>query len=329
MLSLVIIVAFALTFDFINGFHDTANAVAGSVSTRVLTPRKAVLMAAVLNFVGASVSTRVAATIGKGIVDPKLINAEVLIGALAAAITWNLLTWYYGLPSSSSHALIGGIVGSVAAKNGFAALNVHGLVKKIVLPLFISPIIGFAVGFVLMIILIWIVRKVSPRQVTKSFSRMQIFSAAFIAFSNGSNDAQKSMGIITLALLSAGYLKDFSVPFWVIAACATAMAVGTSLGGWRIIKTMGSRIMRLEPIYGFASDTASSLVIVGASFLGAPVSTTHVVSSAIMGVGSTKRLTAVRWGVALNIVSAWVMTAPISAMLGAVFYLLASFIISS
>lgn len=327
MLSLLIVVILlALVFDFINGFHDTANAVAASVSTRVLTPRQAILMAAVLNFVGALISTEVAATIGKGIVNPQFITTEVLIGALAGAIIWNLLTWYYGLPSSSSHALIGGIVGSVAAQNGFGVLNYQGLIKKVVIPLLVSPLIGFAVGYILMLSLLWLLRKASPRKVTGRFSRLQIFSAAFMAFSHGSNDAQKSMGIITAALLTAGYLQEFMVPLWVILACASAMAIGTSLGGWRIIKTMGSRIMRLEPINGFASDTASSLVILGASFFGAPVSTTHVVSSAIMGVGATKRLSAVRWGVALNIVSAWVMTAPLSAAIGALTYMLLKFL---
>jgi PiT family inorganic phosphate transporter len=323
MLSLLILVILlALAFDFINGFHDTANAVAASVSTRVLTPRQAILMAAVLNFAGALVSTEVAATIGKGIVNPQFITTEVLSGALAGAIIWNLVTWYYGLPSSSSHALIGGMVGSVVAQSGFGILNYQGLIKKVVIPLLVSPLIGFGVGFLLMILLLWLFRKASPRGVTGHFSRLQVFSAAFMAFSHGSNDAQKSMGVITAALLAAGFLQQFVVPLWVVLACATVMAVGTSLGGWRIIKTMGSRITRLEPIYGFASDTASSLVILGASVFGAPVSTTHVVSSAIMGVGSTKRLTAVRWGVALNIVSAWVMTAPISAVIGALCYLL-------
>ncbi len=321
MLSLlVIVILLALVFDFINGFHDTANAVAASVSTRVLTPRQAIIMAAVLNFVGALVSTEVAATIGKGIVNPQFITSEVLIGALAGAIIWNLVTWYFGLPSSSSHALIGGIIGSVAAQNGFGVLNYQGLMKKVVLPLLVSPLIGFAIGFLLMILLLWIFRRTSPRKASGHFARLQIFSAAFIAFSHGSNDAQKSMGIIAAALVAAGYLQQFTVPLWVVLACATAMAAGTSMGGWRIIKTMGSRIMRLEPINGFASDTASSLVILGATFFGAPVSTTHVASSAIMGVGATKRLTAVRWGVALNIISAWIMTAPISAILAALIF---------
>lgn len=321
MLSLlVLVILLALAFSFVNGFHDTANAVAASVSTRVLSPRNAIRMAAVLNFAGALMGTNVAATIAKGIVDPQFITIEILISALAGAIIWSLLTWYYGLPSSSSHALIGGMVGSVAAKNGFGVLNYQGLLKKVVMPLFVSPVLGFAIGFILMILLFWVVRKKSPRKVSGHFSRLQVFSAAFMAFSHGSNDAQKSVGIITVALMAAGYLKHFEIPFWVILACSIAMAAGTSLGGWRIIKTMGSRIMRLEPIYGFASDTASSLVILGASAFGAPVSTTHVVSSAIMGVGATKRIRAVRWGVALEIVNAWVMTAPVSAAIGALCY---------
>lgn len=328
MLSLLLLVILlALAFSFVNGFHDTANAVAASVSTRVLSPRNAIKMAAVLNLAGALVGTKVAATIAKGIVDPKFMTVKMLSGALAGAIIWSLLTWYYGLPSSSSHALIGGMVGSVAAENGFQVLNYQGLMKKVVIPLFVSPLLGFAVGFVLMIMLLWLVRKLSPRKVSGHFSRLQILSAAFMAFSHGSNDAQKSVGIITVALMAAGYLERFEVPFWVILASSIAMAAGTSLGGWRIIKTMGSRIMRLEPIYGFASDTASSLVILGASAFGAPVSTTHVVSSAIMGVGATKRLTAVRWGVALDIVSAWLMTAPISAAMGALCYWLIKLVV--
>lgn len=329
MLSLSIIVLLALIFNFINGFHDTANAVAGSVSTRVLTPKQAITMAAVLNMIGALVSTKVAATIGKGIVSPQFIDTKIIIGALLAAIIWNLLTWYYGLPSSSSHALIGGIVGSVAAKNGFAVLNYHELINKVVLPLLVTPIVGFAVGFGLMIILLWIVRGISPRRVTRYFSRLQILSAVFMAFSHGSNDAQKSMGVIAVAMLSAGYLQEFSVPLWVVIACALSMAAGTSLGGWRIIRTIGSKIMRLEPINGFASDTASSLVILVSSVFGAPVSTTHIVSSAIMGVGATKRARAVRWGVAIDIVSAWVLTLPITGLIGAASYFLISFLISS
>ncbi|MDN5293106.1 MAG: inorganic phosphate transporter, PiT family [Eubacteriales bacterium] len=321
MLSLLaLVVILALTFDFINGFHDTANAIATSVSTRVLSPSKAILMAAVLNFFGALTSTGVATTIGKGIVAPELINNEVLIAGLVGAITWNLITWYYGLPSSSSHALIGGVIGGVAAGKGLSVLNVRGIVEKIFLPLVVSPIIGFFVSYFFMITLIWIVHRLTPYTINKYFSKLQVLSAAFMAFSHGSNDAQKSMGIITAALVSAGVLSSFQVPKEVILACALAMALGTSVGGWRIIKTIGSRIIRLEPFDGFAAESSSALVIIGASALHLPVSTTHVISSAIMGTGATRRLSAVRWRVARDIVLAWIFTAPMSALIAVLFY---------
>lgn len=317
-----LVIFFALLFDFINGFHDTANAIATSITTRVLSPAQAIFMAAVLNFVGALVSTEVAHTIGQGIVDPLLINNKVLIAGLLGAIIWNLFTWFYGLPSSSSHALIGGIVGAVVGSKGFTVLNGKGLVESIFLPLITSPLIGFVIAYIVMQLIFLLVGNLAHRIVNTHFSKLQIISAAFVAFSHGSNDAQKSMGIITAALFSAGLIPAFKVPPLVIFACALAMALGTSLGGWRIIKTLGSRIIRLEPVHGFAAEASAALVIISASLLGKPVSTTHVISAAIMGVGSTKRISAVRWTVARNIVNAWLLTAPMSAVVAYIAFIL-------
>lgn len=322
-----LVILLALGFDFINGFHDTANAIATSVSTRVLSPLQAIVMAAGLNFIGALISTKVASTIGKGIVDPKFINNEVIIAGLIGAIIWNLITWYYGLPSSSSHALIGGVAGAVVAAQGWAALNAGGLLEKIFLPLIASPIIGFLISYVVMGIIFWLVGNMSPKSVNKHFSKLQIVSAAFMSFSHGSNDAQKSMGIITAALLSSGLIKTFQVPVEVVIACAAAMALGTSLGGWRIIRTMGTRIIKLEPVHGFAAEASAAMVIIGASILGKPVSTTHVISGSIMGVGATKRMSAVRWNVAKNIVNAWLLTAPLSALVAGLVYFVISRVI--
>ena len=326
-LFIVLVIVLALVFDFINGFHDTANAIATSVSTRVLTPLQAILMAAGLNFVGALISTKVASTIGQGIVDPQFINNEVLIAGLTGAIIWNLVTWYYGLPSSSSHALIGGVAGAVLAAQGWTSLNAGGLIEKIFLPLIASPLIGFMIAYMVMGSIFWLVGNMAPKLVNKHFSRLQIISAAFMAFSHGSNDAQKSMGIITAALLSTGIISTFEVPVEVVLACATAMALGTSLGGWRIIKTMGSRIIKLEPVHGFAAEASAAMVIIAASIMGRPVSTTHVISASIMGVGATKRMSAVRWNVAKNIVNAWLLTAPLSALVAALVYFFISLLI--
>ena len=326
-LFIVLVIVLALVFDFINGFHDTANAIATSVSTRVLTPLQAILMAAGLNFVGALISTKVASTIGQGIVDPQFINNEVLIAGLTGAIIWNLVTWYYGLPSSSSHALIGGVAGAVLAAQGWTSLNAGGLIEKIFLPLIASPLIGFMIAYMVMGSIFWLVGNMAPKFVNKHFSRLQIISAAFMAFSHGSNDAQKSMGIITAALLSTGIISTFEVPVEVVLACATAMALGTSLGGWRIIKTMGSRIIKLEPVHGFAAEASAAMVIIAASIMGRPVSTTHVISASIMGVGATKRMSAVRWNVAKNIVNAWLLTAPLSALVAALVYFFISLLI--
>lgn len=317
-----IVIILALIFDFINGFHDTANAIATSVSTRALQPNHAVMMAAGLNFFGAMVSTGVAKTIGGGIVSsPNLIDEKIIIAALIGAITWNLLTWWIGLPSSSSHALIGGLIGAVLISVGTSGLNWNG-VGKIVAALIASPAIAFVTGIIVMNIIFRLFEKFPPQFINDKFRKMQVVSAAMIAFSNGSNDAQKSMGIITLALFSGGYIAEFEVPTFVKVMCAAAMAIGTASGGWRIIKTVGGKIFKLEPPSGFAADLNSSCVVFGATLLHLPVSTTHVVSGSIMGVGTAKRVNAVRWGTAQQMVKAWGMTIPITAAIGAsAFYL--------
>ncbi len=316
------VVLFAVLFDYINGFHDTANAIATSVSTRAISPQKAVMMAAILNFAGALISTGVAKTIGGDLVlSPSLITLEVIVAALVGAIIWNIATWYYGIPSSSSHALIGGIIGAVSISVGPAALNFTGI-ETIVLSLVLSPIVALGTGYLIMVLLLWIFGRYSPIDLNHRFRKMQILSASLMAFSHGSNDAQKAMGIITLALMSGGYLETMDVPMWVKLACATSMAMGTAAGGWRIISTMGNKIFKMESINGFAADLNSSLVIFGATFLHLPVSTTHVVSGSIMGVGSSKRVKAVNWGVARSMLVAWVVTIPLSALLSAGVFLL-------
>lgn len=315
-----VVVFFALAFDYINGFHDTANAIATSVSTRALEPQYAVLLAAVLNFAGALYSTGVAKTIGGDLVkSASLVNQPVIISALFGAIVWNLITWWFGIPSSSSHALVGGVLGAVSVGAGFNAINFDG-VEKIILSLVVSPLIAMAGGYILMILMMWIFRNYEPGKLNDNFKKMQLLSASMMSFSHGSNDAQKAMGIITLALLSSGHIPTLDVPLWVKFACATAMASGTAIGGWKIIKTMGGKIFKLEPITGFAADLNSSLVIFAATNLHLPVSTTHVVSGSIMGVGSSKRLTAVRWGVAQQMLFAWVLTIPFSAITSALMY---------
>jgi len=310
---IIIVVALALVFDYINGFHDTANAIATSISTKALSPRNAILIAACLNFLGALSGTAVAATIGKGIVAPEVVTPDVLISALIGAIFWNLFTWLYGIPSSSSHALIGGLTGAVIGSFGFQQVNWHGF-GKILAGLILSPILGLILGSLIMILLFWLFSGSAPARVNNNFRKLQVLSACMASFAHGSNDAQKSMGIITLTLVSAGLLTTFTVPFWVKASCAIAMASGTAFGGWKIIRTMGGKIFRIEPINGFAADFSASAIIWGASLLGAPVSTTHVVSSSIMGVGAAKRLKGVRWNIARQILIAWVVTIPSSAL---------------
>lgn len=328
----IVIVAFALIFDYINGFHDTANAIATVVSTRVLSPKVAIAMAAGLNFVGALMGTHVAKTIGAGIINTDIVLKDgmhgqvVVLAALIGAIVWNIITWWLGLPSSSSHALIGGLIGSAAiygALRDFSfgtILELDSILKKVVYPLFASPIAGFAAGFGLMVLLSWLFFKAHPVKVKHIFGKLQIVSSALMALSHGTNDAQKSMGIITLALVLAGVQTQMEVPLWVKLACAIAMALGTASGGWRIIKTMGHKIFKLETIHGFAAETSAAAVIFAASHFGAPISTTHVISSSILGVGATKRLSAVRWGIAGNIIVAWFLTIPASALLSAGVY---------
>lgn len=326
MMGVIIITVLALSFDFMNGFHDTANAIATSVGTRSLRPGTAIAMAAVLNLVGALVSAGVAKTIGSDIVSPSSVSTLVIVSALITAILWNIITWYFGIPSSSSHALIGSLLGAaIVFKGTIYVVSWYSFFVKIILWLILSPVIGFFVGFLVMTIFMWILRGATPRFVTRFFSKAQILSAASMAFSHGSNDAQKSMGIITMALVSSGLLSSFDVPFWVRLSCALMMALGTAVGGKRIIKTMGVSIARLAPVNGFAADAGAAAVILTATAMHAPVSTTHVISTSIMGVGATKRLSAVRWIVAKNIVIAWVMTIPICAIIaGLIMFVLGS-----
>ena len=311
---LISVILLATIFDFINGFHDTANAIATSVSTRVLSPKVAVSMAAVLNMVGALSGTAVAKTVGVGLVETYSITQITVISALISAIVWDIITWYFGLPTSSSHAILSSIVGAAIATAGTGVIIQKG-VYKVLLGLIISPVIGIILGFFLMVFLIWLFRRSAPSLVSTLFGRLQILSAAYMAFSHGSNDAQKTMGIITMALVSYYKLPDFHVPFWVIVLCATVMAMGTAAGGWRIIKTLGMRLVHLKPIHGFAAETAAATVIEIASRIGLPLSTTHIISSTIMGVGASKRLSAVRWGIGGNIVLAWVLTLPACGLL--------------
>jgi PiT family inorganic phosphate transporter len=313
-LLLIVVVVLAVGFDYINGFHDTANAIATSVSTRALRPSHAILMSATANFVGALTGTAVAKTIASGLATtPSGDAGQVIVAAaLIGAITWNLVTWRLGIPSSSSHALIGGLIGAVIAASGTGALNGPGIFDKVLFPLVASPILGVVIGFGLMVVLLNVFRGAHPRKLNDRFRRLQVLSAAYMAFSHGSNDAQKTMGIITLALVAGGVLAEPTVPLWVILIAASAISLGTAAGGWRIIKTMGQRVVKLDPVHGFAAETTAATIIFGASHFGMPVSTTHVISSAIIGVGSSDRLSAVRWGVAGNIVIAWVLTIPAS-----------------
>ncbi|MEZ5962804.1 MAG: inorganic phosphate transporter [Planctomycetota bacterium] len=336
MVSLLLaVIVMAIVFDYINGFHDAANAVATVVSTGVLPMRTAVLLAAVLNFAGAMAGTAVAKTIASGFAEPGDVTQLVVLAALIGACVWNLITWWFGIPSSSSHALIGGLAGGVVAHAGAGAFHWSALGNKVMVPLVVSPAIGFVVAFLLMIGLIWIATRLRPSIVRRGSRRLQLVSAAAMAFSHGSNDAQKSMGIITLALVAfvaGGHAlpewapswvmpaNEGAVPTWVVIACASAIALGTAAGGARIIKTMGTKIIRITPLHGFAAETAGAATILGASHFGVPVSTTHCINAAIMGVGASNRLSAVRWGVATNIVIAWVLTLPAAALMAMVSY---------
>jgi PiT family inorganic phosphate transporter len=315
---LVVVILLAVAFDYINGFHDTANAIATSVATRALHPRQAIVMAAAFNFIGAFAGTAVAKTIGSGLVQEETTTQGVVIAALVGAIVWNLITWARGLPSSSSHALIGGLIGATLIASGAQALQVGGIVGKVLLPMIISPLIGFAGAFALMLSIYWIFRRAHRRPLGRIFRRVQVVSAGFMAFSHGSNDAQKTMGIITLALFSAGVIDDVTVPTWVIVVAATALSLGTAIGGWRIMRTMGHRVADLEPVHGFAAETTAATILFTTAHFGIPVSTTHVISSAIIGVGSSRGPRGVRWGVARNILVAWVVTIPAAASVAAV-----------
>ena len=318
---LVIVVLLAIAFDYVNGFHDTANAIATSVATRALAPRYAILMAAAFNFIGAFAGTAVAKTIGSGLVDETTTTQVVIAAALIGAIAWNLITWQRGLPSSSSHALIGGLLGATIVAAGTGALKVDGIVGKVLIPMFTSPLLGFFIAFALMVALYWIFRSAKRKPMAVRFRRLQILSAAFMAFAHGSNDAQKTMGVITLALVAAGVIPDFTVPIWVIVVSATALSLGTAVGGWRIMHTMGQRVAKLEPVHGFAAETTAATILLATAHLGMPVSTTHVISGAIMGVGSSQGLRHVRWGVARRILVAWVLTIPAAGILAAVAWL--------
>lgn len=327
--AIVIVIILALAFDFINGFHDTANSIATSVSTRVLTPRQAIIMAAGLDLVGALLFSKVADTISTGIVSVSIPN-YVVISALLAAIVWNLFTWYFGIPSSSSHAMMGALVGSsLSYALQWGVVKWDGLLNKVVIPLITSPVIGFVLGFSVMKLLFYLLKPFSQTFVNKWFSKLQIVSAASMALSHGMNDAQKSMGIITLALISAGYWQvGHGIPLWVKVMCAIAIASGVSVGGWKIIKTMGMNMIKLQPINGFAAETSAALVILFSTLSGKPVSTTHIISSAIMGVGASKRLSAVRWALARNIVWAWLLTIPVTGLLGALVTILLKLVIA-
>jgi PiT family inorganic phosphate transporter len=318
LLALIVVIVLAVVFDYINGFHDTANAIATSVATRALHPRHAILMATAFNFIGAFAGTAVAKTIGAGLVDEQTTTQAVVAAALVGAITWNIITWYYGLPSSSSHALIGGLLGSTIVAAGTGALKLDGLVGKVLVPMVSSPLIGFTGAFLLMLALYWIFRRAKRKPMARAFRRLQVLSAGYMAFSHGSNDAQKTMGIITLALFAGGAIPTVDVPFWVIVVSATALSLGTAVGGWRIMRTMGHRVVQLEPVHGFAAETTAATVLFATAHFGMPVSTTHVISSAIMGVGSARGPKGVRWGVARRILLAWVITIPAAGTVAAV-----------
>ncbi len=317
---LLAVLALAVIFDYINGFHDTANAIATSVSTRALKPQWAIAMSAVANFAGALTGTAVAKTVGAGLVDQQFEGQVVVAAALVGAIVWNLITWRLGIPSSSSHALIGGLLGASAAAFGPGAWNVDGIIGKVIVPLVSSPIAGLVIGLLLMMVIFNVFRHANPKKMQDRFRRLQVLSAGYMAFSHGSNDAQKTMGVMTLALVSAGVISDFKVPFWVIVLAASAISLGTAAGGWRIIRTMGTRVVKLDPVHGFAAETTAATIIFGASQLGMPVSTTHVISSAIMGTGVSDRFNSIRWGIARNIGIAWVLTLPLSGLTAAVAY---------
>jgi PiT family inorganic phosphate transporter len=317
---LVVVVLVALGFDFTNGFHDTANAVATSVSTRALSPRLAVLIASGANLAGAFVTTAVAKTVGKGIIDTGLANEKTVLAALIGAIVWNLITWRAGLPSSSSHALIGGLVGAAIAQSGLEGVQWHGLVHSVAIPAIAAPAIAFAGAFLLLLAIYWLLVWMNPGMANRSFRLGQLASGTWVAFTHGANDAQKTMGVIALALFEGGHLSHFYIPTWVIVSAGLAIAAGTYVGGWRIMKTLGQRVVNMEPASGFAAQITAGATIYSATKLGYPLSTTHVISGSVLGSGATKRLSAVRWGVAGNIVTAWLLTIPAAGLVAAALY---------
>jgi PiT family inorganic phosphate transporter len=316
---LVAVVVTALLFDYTNGFHDAANAVATSISTRAVPPNLALFAAAVLNVVGALVSTHVAATLAKGIVVPESITPPVMLGGLVGAIFWNLLTWWWALPSSSSHCLIGGVAGAVLATSGPDSVLWAGILEKVLIPTLAAPLVGFGVGILLMVAILWIFRHAHPGRLMRRFRLAQLASASVMAFSHGSNDAQKTMGVITLALFAGGAIPALEVPLWVKLASAVMIGAGTYSGGRRIIRTLGMRLVKLSPAHGFAAETAASGVLLATAYLGYPVSTTHVITTSVMGVGATQRLSAVRWGLTVDIFAAWLFTLPAAGLVGAAF----------
>jgi len=320
---LLVVLGLAVLFDYINGFHDTANAIATSVSTRALKPEHAILMSATANFVGALTGTAVAKTIASGLATTPdgAAGQTIVAAALIGATAWNLLTWRLGIPSSSSHALIGGLLGAVVVSVGAEAIKLDGVRDKVLVPLVLSPVLGITIGFLFMVVLLNVFQRAHPQRLNDRFRRLQVLSAAYMAFSHGSNDAQKTMGIMTLALLAAGVIPNSDIPLWVILLAATAISLGTAAGGWRIIRTMGQKVVKLDPVHGFAAETTAATIIFTASHFGMPVSTTHVISSAIMGVGASDRFSAVRWGVAGNIIIAWILTIPASGLTAAVAFL--------
>jgi PiT family inorganic phosphate transporter len=315
--QLVVVVAAALFFDFTNGFHDAANAVATTVSTRALPPRVAVGFAALLNFAGAFISLKVATTVGKGIVDPSVVTLKVVLAGVVGAIAWNLTTWLLGLPTSSSHALIGGVMGSAVAAKGWGVVNGHGLYEKVLLPSLASPFLGIVLAGALVVLIMWLFRNRGYSRTTRTFRRLQIVSAGFVALTHGTNDAQKTMGVIALALVAAHPSHSFHVPFWVILTCAIAMALGTYSGGWRIMRTLGQRVTHLDPHQGFAAETSTAVLLWATAHYGFPVSTTHTISGSVLGAGAAKRFSAVRWGIAGNILIAWLLTIPAAGLTAA------------
>lgn len=325
----VFLIVVALIFDFINGFHDAANSIATIVSTRVLSPFQAVIWAAFFNFVAAfGFGVQVATTVGKGVIDPAVVDPHVIFGGLMGAIVWDLITWFYGIPSSSSHALIGGFAGAAIAKAGMGAVILSGFMKTAVF-IVLSPIIGLVLGVTLIVIVLNLFWQATPGRVDKYFRRLQLVSSAFYSLGHGTNDAQKTMGIIAILLFNAGYLgQTFYVPFWVILLCHAALGLGTLFGGWRIVRTMGMRITKLQPVGGFCAETAGAITLLGTAYAGIPVSTTHTITGAIVGVGAARRLSAVRWGVARTVMWAWVLTIPGSALIAALSYLVSDRVLS-